>query len=118
MEAYPETLGTDEDGRKFGSLVLRRCHGTKAKEVDLRLNLALKIIAENQGKVPLSMNALAEEMARRYATEDLTDGESEKAKEAMRSYLRKEARDQLAAYAHKAGKAKNAQWEFEDRRKD
>ncbi|MCH8808301.1 MAG: AAA family ATPase, partial [Proteobacteria bacterium] len=53
MEAYPETLGTDEDGRKFGSLVLRRCHGPKNGkngEDDPRLTAALKIIADTKGE--------------------------------------------------------------------
>ena len=65
--------------------------------------------------MPLSMNALADAMAHDYATEDLTDGELEKAKEAMRNFLRKEAVGGLAPYAHKSGAAKNAPWEFEDR---
>ena len=63
----------------------------------------------------LSMNALADEMARRYATEDLTAGELKKAKEGMRNYLKKTVTGGLAPYAHKAGTAKNAPWEFEDR---
>ena len=61
----------------------------------------------------LNMNALADAMAHNYATEELTAGELEKAKEGMRNC--KEARDRLAPYAHKAGAAKNAPWEFEDR---
>ncbi|MCZ6759740.1 MAG: hypothetical protein O7D29_05095, partial [Gemmatimonadetes bacterium] len=80
-----------------------------------RLNLALKIIADNKGKMSLSMNALADEMARRYATEDLTAGELKKAKEGMRNYLKKTVTGGLAPYAHNAGAAKSAQWEFEDR---
>jgi len=48
----------------------------------------------------------------------MTDGELENTKEGMRNYLRKAATRELAAYAHKAGKAKNAQWVFEDRRED
>ena len=53
MEAYPEVLGEDEDGRTFGSLVLRRCHGSvkDGTECDPRLDLAMKIIAENKGKM-------------------------------------------------------------------
>ncbi len=65
----------------------------------------------------LNMNALADAMAHEYATEELSDGELERSKEGMRNFLRKEAKSRLAAYAHKAGKAKNAPWEFEDRRK-
>ena len=61
------------------------------------------------------MNALANEMARQYATVPMTDGELEQSKEGMRNFLRKETAGQLAPYAHKAGGAKNAQWEFEDR---
>ncbi len=76
---------------------------------------ALELIADNKGKMPLSMNALAEEMARRYASEDLADGELEKAKEGMRNYLKKAVAGDLDAYAHKANKAKRATWEFEDR---
>ena len=87
-------------------------------EGDPRLKLALKIIAENKGKMSLTMNALAHDMAHRYATEQLTDGELEKAKEGMRNYLKKAVTGELATYAHKAGKAKKAPWEFEDRRKD
>ena len=64
------------------------------------------------------MNALAEQMAHRYATEDLTEGELERAKEGMRNYLKKVVTGGLAGYAHKSGAAKNAQWVFEDRRKD
>ncbi len=105
----------------MGSLVLRRCDGTTNAEAntedDPRLKLALKIIADNKGKMSLSMNALAEEMAHRYATEELTAGELKKAKEPMRSYLRKEAFRGLAPYAHKSGAAKNALWVFEDRPK-
>ncbi len=56
-------------------------------------------------------------MARRAATEDLTGGELAKAKQGMRNYLRKAVTGELAAYAHKAGKAKNAQWVFADRPK-
>ncbi len=63
----------------------------------------------------LNMNALADVMARRYATEDLTAGELDRTKEGMRNFLRKEAKDRLAAYAHNAGAAKNAAWEFEDK---
>lgn len=77
--------------------------------------MELEIIAENKGKMRLSMNALADAIARRYATEDLTDGELSRAREAMRNFLRKEAARGLAPYAHKAGTAKNAPWEFEDR---
>ena len=50
-----------------------------------------------------------------YATEDLTAGELKKAKEGMRNYLKKTVTGGLAPYAHKAGAAKSAQWEFEDR---
>ncbi len=119
VEAHSETLGTDADGRTVSSLMLRRCHGSGKSEGedDPRLSRALEIIVENMGKMPLNMNALADEMARRYATEDLTDGELEKAKEGMRYFLRKEVIAGLAPYAHKAGAAKNAPWVFEDRRK-
>ena len=75
-------------------------------EANPRLNLALEIIAKNKGKMALSMNALAEQMARRNATEDLTDGELEKAKEAMRNFVRKEVSHGSAKYAHKAGQAR------------
>ena len=68
--------------------------------------------------MPLSMNALAEEMAHRCASEELTAGELEKAKEGMRNYLKKAVTGELAPYAHKAGKAKKSPWVFEDRRKD
>jgi len=117
MEAHPETVGTEEDGRKVGSLVLRRCQESAKVEAehDPRLTLALGIIAENKGKMPLNMSELAEKMTRRSNSEDLSDGELEKAKEGMRSYLRKAATRELAVYAHKAGKARNAQWVFEDR---
>ncbi len=119
MEAYSETLGEDDNGRVVGSLVLRRCHGiTKdGGESDPLLDLALEIIAENKGKMPLNMSELAEEMARRNTTDEPTDGEFEKAKQGMRNYLRKAATRELDTYAHKAGKARNAQWVFEDRRK-
>ena len=66
----------------------------------------------------LNMSELAEEMARRNTADEPTDDELEKAKEPMRSYLRKAATRELDAYTHKAGKARNAQWVFEDRRKD
>jgi len=56
-------------------------------------------------------------MARRDASEDLTDGQLEKSKEGMRNYLKKAVTGGLASYAHKTGKAKNAHWIFEDRRK-
>lgn len=62
----------------------------------------------------LNMSELAEEMARRNVTDGLTNGELENAKEVMRNYLRNAATQELAAYAHKTGKAKNAQWVFED----
>ena len=65
----------------------------------------------------LTMSALADAMAHDYATEELTAGELDKAKEGMRNFLRKEAKDRLAPYAYKAGAAKNAPWVFEDRRK-
>ena len=81
------------------------------------LKLALEIIAENKGKMPLSMNALAYEMAHRYATEALTAGELEKAKEGMRNYLKKAVKGELAPYVHKSGAAKAAPWEFEDRQR-
>ena len=99
------------------SLVFTRIAPSAAdtQEGDPRLDLALEIIADNKGRMSLTMNALAEEMARRYATEDLTDGELEKAKEGMRNYLKKAVTGGLAAYAHKSGAAKNAPWEFEDR---
>lgn len=117
MEAYAETLGTDEDGRPFSSLVLRRCHGSATADDgdEPRLELALEIIAENKGKMILNMSKMAEEMAVRYATEELTDGELAKATESMRNFLRREVTGGLAPYAHKAGKAQNAPWEFEDR---
>lgn len=118
MEAYSESIGEDEDGRPISSLVLRRCHGSASVDddgEDPRLKLALDIVAEYKGKMPLSMIALADEMARRYATGEMTDGQFAKAKEGMRNFLRKEATNGLAKYAHKAGKAKNAPWEFEDR---
>ena len=35
----------------------------------------------------------------------------------MRNFLRKEVKRGLAPYAHKHSKAKQAPWEFEDRRK-
>ena len=121
MEGLTEKLGEDEEGRPISSLVLRRCHGSANRgdemEADPRLALALKIIAENKGKMSLSMNAFADAMAHLYATEELTAGELEKAKEGMRNYLKKAVKGELATYAHKAGKAKNAQWVFEDRRK-
>ena len=88
------------------------------QEGDPRLDLALKIIADNKGKISLTMNALAHDMAHRYATENLTDGELEKAKEGMRNYLKKAVMGELAPYAHKSGAAKRAPWVFEDRRKD
>jgi hypothetical protein len=99
--------------------VLDRCYGIESSGngEDHRLKLAKEIIAENKGKMLLNMSSLAEELARRYATEELTDGELEKAKEGMRNYLKKAAIGPLAIYAHKAGKARNAQWEFEDRTK-
>ncbi len=99
------------------SLVFKRVTpgAAKAKETDPRLDLALEIISKCKGKMPLSMNALAEEMARRYATEELTDGELERAKEGMRNYLKKAVMGELAACAHKADKARNARWVFEDR---
>jgi len=104
------------------SLVFTRIAPSAAdtQEGDPRLALALKIIAENKGKISLSMNALADAMAHRYATEQLTDGELEKAKEGMRNYLKKAVTGGLAPYAHKSGAAKNAPWVFEDRsgRKD
>ncbi len=50
--------------------------------------------------MPLSMNALAEEMARRYAATELTAGELKKAKEGMRNYLKKTVTGELAPYAH------------------
>jgi len=117
MDACREVLGEDEDGRVVSSLVLRRRHrAAKAGgEGDPRLDLALKIIADNKGKMSLNMNALAEEMARRYATEDLTDDELEKAKEVMRNFLRKEVTGGLAPYARMSGSAPNAPYEFEDR---
>lgn len=87
----------------------------KVKDGDPLLDLATAIVAEYQGKMPLSMNALAEEMARCYATEELSGGELEKSKEAMRRFLRREITGRLASYAHKAGKAKSAPWVFEDR---
>ncbi len=61
-----------------------------------RLRLALDIIAESEGKMRLTTNALADEIARRYATEEFTDGELERAKEAMRNFLRKEVTGGLA----------------------
>ena len=108
------------EGTAHTSLVFTRVApgASDTHEADPRLTLAIAIIAENKGKMPLSMNALADEMARRYATEDLTDGELEKAKGGMRNYLKKAVTGGLDPYAHKAGKAKNAQWEFEDWRKD
>jgi len=121
MEGYAETLGTDEDGQPTSSLVLRRCHGSGTANEDggddPRLELALKIIAENKGKMSLNMSEMAEEMAGRYATEELTDGELAKSKEGMRNDLKRAVKSELAPYAHKAGKAKNAEWVFEDRPK-
>ncbi len=61
------------------------------------------------------MNALSDAMARHYATEELSAGELEQAKESMRIFFRKKVARGSAAYAHKAGTAKNAPWEFEDR---
>ena len=105
----------DPAGETQQSLLFTRTAGKIKDGVDdPRLRLALDIIAENKGKMPLSMNALADELARRYATEELTDGQLEKAKEAMRNFLRTEVKGALAPYAHKAGKAKNAPWIFED----
>jgi hypothetical protein len=53
-------------------------------------------------------------MARRNAAEGVTDGEVANAKEGMRNYLKKAVTGELAIYAHKADKARNAQWVFED----
>ena len=66
----------------------------------------------------IDRGALAEEMARRNTADEPTDGELARSKEGMRNYLKKAVIGELDAYAHKAGNAKNAQWEFEDRRKD
>lgn len=121
FEAYPETLWKDEDGRPVSSLVLRRCPGPEREDTDSGTNplfeLALKEIAAHKGKAPLTMNALAEGMARRYATQELTDGELMKSKEGMRNYLKRAVAGELASYARKTGKAKNALWMFELRQK-
>lgn len=115
MDATRENLGNDVDNRPVSSLVLDRCHEVVKGDSDTRLAHALEIIEENAGKMPLSMSELAEMMARRYANEELSDGELARSKESMRKFLSVEVKDRLAPYAHKDSDAKKAQWIFEDR---
>ncbi len=49
----------------------------------------LAVLADGGPAYDRRNEPLAEEMARRYATEALTDGELEKAKEGIRNYLKK-----------------------------
>lgn len=120
FQGEPVAVSEWESGGAKSSLVFGRVlpppTSTAAPEEadsDL-LILAIEIIRETASKMPLTMNVVAEEMARRYAGDaDLSDGEMARSKETMRNFLRNEVTGRLAKYANKASRAKTSPWRFE-----
>ena len=117
-------MGEDDGTREIRSMSQRRTplqfeELSIISERDRRITIALEIIAENKGKGAEPSKAFAEEIARRYATVDLTDGELAIQTERMYEFLRtKAACEALAPFKHKFGNYKTAAWVYEDRSPD